>query len=137
MNELYSLLESVKREVKYYQFDLLGRKGMDRTGIYNYQVQVKEEDGRCSIQGAQSFKEAKELLFIEAQRVGSVEGYIWPQTKSAEKKINSLGLRSMSTVDYLKITLKENTAEKRHYITEGMKVGEAACAECRFYLAYF
>jgi hypothetical protein len=70
---------------------------MGRTGTYNYQIQV-EEGSRVTIQGANKYNEALQLFFIEAVRLNSKRGYIWPQTKTARRKLGA---------DYIQIDLNE------------------------------
>lgn len=80
---------------------------MGRTGTYNYQIQVEKPGSESMlILGAMKYKEALEMLFAEAKRLDSSVGYIWPQTKQAERKIKS---------DYLKVTIDLNTLDKKHY----------------------
>jgi hypothetical protein len=60
---------------------------MGRCITCNYEVQVLQSDESLSIQGAMSYKEAKDKLFKEAVRIGSNLGYIWPQTGTGKRKI--------------------------------------------------
>jgi len=71
---------------------------MGKTGIYNYQVQVEVSPGRYCILGAMKYKEALKEFFVEAVRISSRTGYIWPQTTRARKKIKA---------DYLGIEIND------------------------------
>ena len=82
---------------------------MGRSGIYNYQVQIEVPgiNKEVVILGAMSYKDALNLLLEEADRLGATLGYIWPQTKVAQRKVRN---------DYLKVAIDLNTPEKKHYV---------------------
>jgi len=71
---------------------------MGKTGIYNYQVQVEVSPGRYCILGAMKYKEALKEFFVEAVRISSRIGYIWPQTKAGKKKLKA---------DYIQVEIND------------------------------
>ena len=73
-----------------------------RGARYNYQIQVKRSDSSYIFLGAMKYKEALRNFFLEADRSGSKTGFIWPQTKVAEKKF-----RNMGSVDYVQVVINE------------------------------
>ena len=98
---------------------------MGRSTICNYEVQTELCHGQYHVQGAMSYKEALTELLNEAQRIGSVKGYIWPQTKMAKKKVNNIPwVNNHNGIDYLEITIEINTPERRKYKISGKNCGE-------------
>jgi len=90
---------------------------MGKSVTCNYEVQVHNLlTDRLHLIGAMNFKEAKDKLLAEAQRIGAVTGYIWAQTKIAEKIINRNG------ADYLKVTITVNTPERTVYTIAGVNI---------------
>ena len=94
---------------------------MGKSITCNYEVQVHNPvTDRLHLIGAMRFKEAKDKLLSEAQRLGSELGYIWPQTKLAERKINNIPwVTNHNGIDYLKVTITVNTPERKVYTLSG------------------
>jgi len=68
---------------------------------YNYQIQVQEPGTeRYSLLGAMRYKEAVKGLQSEAKRIGSTQGYIWPQTTAARRTIHNV----VNGADYLLVS---------------------------------
>ncbi len=97
---------------------------MGKSIICNYEVQMELYYGQYHIQ-ARSYKEALTKLLDEAQRIGAVNGYIWPQTKRAVKKINNIPwVTNHNGIDYLEITIEINTPERKKYKISGKNCGD-------------
>ena len=99
---------------------------MGRSVTCNYEVQVLNPvTDRLHIMGAMRFKEAKDRLLNEAQRLGSPLGYIWGQTELGKRKINNLPfITNRNGIDYLKFTITVNTPERKVYTFSGMNVSD-------------
>uniref|UniRef100_A0A6M3KVD2 Uncharacterized protein n=1 Tax=viral metagenome TaxID=1070528 RepID=A0A6M3KVD2_9ZZZZ len=99
---------------------------MGKSIICNYVVQVYNPiTQNLHLIGAMSFKEAQNILFDEARRLDSDRGYIWPQTKIAERKINNISwVTNRFGIDYLKITIDVNTPERKKYTMSGQSCQE-------------
>lgn len=97
---------------------------MGKSITCNYEVQVHNPvTDKLHIMGAMRYKEAKDKLLNEAQRLGSGVGYIWPQTKLAERKINNITwVNNKNGVDFLKVTITVNTPERKVYTLSGCSV---------------
>ena len=104
---------------------------MGKSITCNYEVQVLNPvTNNLHLLGAMNFKEAKNKLLDEAQRLGSGLGYIWPQTKTAERKINNIPfVTSRNGIDYLKITIAVNTPERKVYTLSGEAVSQSSTTD--------
>jgi len=97
---------------------------MGKSITCNYEIQVLNPvTNQLHLQGAMRFKEAKTKLLIEAQRLGASIGYIWSQTKIAERKLNNIPfVTNHNGIDYLKFDIQVNTPERKVYTISGMSV---------------
>lgn len=97
---------------------------MGKSVTCNYEVQVHNPlTSKLHIFGAMRYKEAKDKLLDEAQRLGSSLGYIWGQTELAKRKLNNIPfVTNKNGIDYLKVTITTNTPERKVYTLSGGSV---------------
>ena len=74
---------------------------------YNYQIQIQEPGTqRYALYGAMRYREAIETTIREARAIGATQGYIWPQTAIAKRKVNNIPwVTNHRGIDYLSVEL--------------------------------